>query len=115
MGSLCDSVGVGAGVATSKRAGVVKPSDDFDITTDGTLNLYTPVSIMGFTGGSDHEIGGTVDTVSLVWEPNKIPATLTLDGQETVKGENGQFPISQPLTKQALKTNKTYTFAVTDV
>lgn len=31
-----------------------------------------------------------------------------------MKGEDGQFPTSQPLTKQALKANKTYTLAVTD-
>lgn len=114
MGSLRGPAGAGADVATSKKAGVVKPSGDFDITADGTLSLYTPMSVMSFTGGSDHEIGETVDTVNLAWKLNKTPATLTLDGQEIVKGEDGQFPTSQPLTKQALKANKTYTLAVTD-
>lgn len=114
MGSLRGPAGAGADVATSKKAGVVKPSGDFDITADGTLSPYTPMSVMSFTGGSDHEIGETVDTVNLAWKLNKTPATLTLDGQEIVKGEDGQFPTSQPLTKQALKANKTYTLAVTD-
>lgn len=114
MGSLRGPAGAGADVATSEKAGVVKPSGDFDITADGTLSLYTPMSVMSFTGGSDHEIGETVDTVNLAWKLNKTPATLTLDGQEIVKGEDGQFPTSQPLTKQALKANKTYTLAVTD-
>lgn len=99
MGSLRGPAGAGADVATSKKAGVVKPSGDFDITADGTLSLYTPMSVMSFTGGSDHEIGETVDTVNLAWKLNKTPATLTLDGQEIVKGEDGQFPTSQPLTK----------------
>ena len=112
MGSLRGPAGAGADVATSKKAGVVKPSGDFDITADGTLSLYTPMSVMSFTGGSDHEIGETVDTVNLAWKLNKTPATLTLDGQEIVKGEDGQFPTSQPLTKQALKANKTYTLAL---
>lgn len=89
MGSLRGPAGAGADVATSKKAGVVKPSGDFDITADGTLSLYTPMSVMSFTGGSDHEIGETVDTVNLAWKLNKTPATLTLDGQEIVKGADG--------------------------
>lgn len=36
MGSLRGPAGAGADVATSKKAGVVKPSGDFDITADGT-------------------------------------------------------------------------------
>ncbi|KFI92427.1 hypothetical protein BISA_0827 [Bifidobacterium saguini DSM 23967] len=114
MGSLRGPAGAGADVATSEKAGIVKPSNDFDVTADGTLSLYTAMSISSFTGGSDHEIGETVDTVNLAWKLNKTPTTLTLDGQEITKGTDGQFPASQPLTGQGIKANKTYTLAATD-
>lgn len=81
MGSLRDPAGAGADVATSKKAGVVKPSGDFDITADGTLSLYTPMSVMSFTGGSDHEIGETVDTVNLAWKLNKTYTLAVTDAR----------------------------------
>lgn len=81
MGSLRGPAGAGADVATSKKAGVVKPSGDFDITADGTLSLYTPMSVMSFTGGSDHEIGETVDTVNLAWKLNKTYTLAVTDAR----------------------------------
>lgn len=113
-GNLRGPAGAGADVATSEKAGVVKPSGDFDIAADGTLSLYTPMTVTSFTGGSDHEIGETVDTVNLAWKLNKTPDKLTLDGQALAKGEDGQFPASQALTGQGIKANKTWTLEATD-
>lgn len=100
-------------IATTETAGIVKPGSDFDIDDQGTITLYKAISITSFTGGSNVEIGSTIDNVNLAWNYSKEPTTLTLDGTDIAK-QNGAFVKSLPLTKLGLKTNKTWTLKAVD-
>lgn len=102
--------GEGGGIATADKAGIVKPGNDFDITDDGTISLYTKIALNSFTANpSTVERGATVADVTLAWNVNKTPASLTLDGEKqdaaskgkTIKGAN-------------LKADKTYTLVAKD-
>lgn len=106
--------GEGAAIATPDKAGIVKPGDAFDIAADGTLSLYQKIAITSFTGGSDHEIGETVDTAQLAWTLSKTPTRLTLDGKDIAKGSDGTWPAGQPLTGLGLKANKIWTLKAVD-
>lgn len=101
-------------VASSTVAGKVKAGSDFDVADDGTLSLYKAIALSYLNGGSQNELGSTVDNVTLTWDWNKAPTALTLDGTDVAKGEDGAFPKSMALTKQGLTKNRTYTLVATD-
>lgn len=99
-----------AGIATPDAPGIVKPSDDFDITADGTLSLYEPMAITAFTASPNQaERGATIADVTLAWTLNKTPATLTLDDTAQDTASTGK-----KLTGVNLTASKTYTLKATD-
>lgn len=73
--------------------------------------LYKEISITAFSASpSSAEIGSTVDTVNFVWSFNKVPVTVTLDGEEQPIGEGGRATYTGP----GLKSNKIWTLAAMD-
>lgn len=97
-------------IATSKVAGKVIPGGDFDITSDGTISLYKYMSINSFWNNVNTvEKGRTITDVTLTWQLNKVPVTLTLDGKEIdVSSTN------QSLSGLGLQADKTWTLKATD-
>lgn len=67
-------------IATSASAGIIKPnSEDFDITADGTLSLYKPMSINSFSHNAGTlELGASLSNITFKWSLNKAPKKLTL-------------------------------------
>ena len=65
--------------------------------------MYEPIDIIGFThGGGAQEMGAAVSEVTLSWEINKTPVSLTLDGREldpTKTQETLVYPPESPLTE----------------
>lgn len=108
--------GEGADVplATDSVAGKVKVGRDFDYADDGTISLYRAIALSYLNGGSNNELGSTVDSVTLTWDWNKVPSSLTLDGKDVAKGEDGAFPKSASLTKLGITANRTFTLVATD-
>lgn len=101
-------------IATDEVAGKVIAGPDFDVAGDGTLSLYKAIALSWLNGGSQNEVGSTVDNVTLTWDWNKAPETLQLDGTDVAKGQDGAFPKSVSLTKQGLTKNRTYSLVATD-
>lgn len=101
-------------LATDTVAGRVKVGSDFDYAEDGTISLYKAISLTSLTGGSNNEVGSTVDSVTLTWDWNKQPTSLALDGTELERGEDGAFPKSRALAKQGIKSDRTFTLVATD-
>lgn len=101
-------------VASATVAGKASFGDDFDVTAEGKVSLYKAIALSWLNGGSQHEVGETVDDVTLTWDWNKAPDALTLDGAAVAKGEDGAFPKSAALTNQGLTKDRTYTLQATD-
>lgn len=97
-------------VATSEVAGVMKPGKDFDIASDGTITLYSKMTINSFTcAPSSVERGSTVNEVTLNWSLNKVPTKLTLDTED-----QDVSATKKVISDANLKANKTYTLKATD-
>lgn len=97
-------------VATSTIAGKVKPGEDFDITSDGTISLYKAMAINSFSNNTNTvEKGRTITDVTLSWSMNKVPTTLTLDG-DTIDASS----TSKALTGLGLQADKTWTLKAID-
>lgn len=86
-----------------------------DIALDDIYNklgdlMYTPISITSFTNNKNTvEMGSTITDVTLNWNYNKTPKTLTLD--------NETLDVSlktKTLTGQSIKSNKTFTLKAID-
>lgn len=72
--------------------------------------MYTPISITSFTNNKNtQEMGSTITDVTLNWNYNKTPKTLSLDGSTLDVNLK-----TKTLTGQSIKTNKTFTLKATD-
>lgn len=72
--------------------------------------MYTPISITSFTNNKNTvEMGSTITDVTLNWNYNKTPKTLTLDSESLDVSLK-----TKTLTGQSIKTNKTFTLKATD-
>lgn len=76
-------------IATATTAGVVKPSDDFDVSADGTLSLYTPLTLLTSATIDNDEIGSVADRVYIRWVTNKTPIYVIVNGQQVDPTSNG--------------------------
>lgn len=66
-------------IATGSSAGIIKPSGDFDITSDGTLSIYKAMSVNSFSNNSGTlEIGSRLPSSNFSWSLNKEPSKLTI-------------------------------------
>lgn len=83
-------------------------SDDFDVSPDGELSLYSKMNIASFSGGSNNEIGSSVASVTLAWSMNKTPKTVLLDGTEIAVTETSKS-VTGPWS-----SNKTFTLKAID-
>lgn len=107
--ALKSEIPEGAGIATSERPGIIKPSAEFDVAEDGTLTMYKRIEVTSFSvSPSSVERGSTVPTVTAKWALNKTPKTLDLNG-----GPLGVSETSKELADN-LKADKTYTIRATD-
>ena len=83
-----------------------------DTTVGAVLDdlLYVPISITSFTSNvGNQEKGSVVNNVTLSWNYNKVPQTLTLNGAPLDVATK-----SKALTGQNIKTNTTWTLKATD-
>lgn len=97
-------------IATSSVAGKVMIGDDFDITDDGKISLYKAVAVNSFSNNVNTvEKGRTINDVTLSWSINKVPTTLTLNG-EVVSATSK----SKVLTGLGLQADKTWTLKAVD-
>lgn len=72
--------------------------------------MYTPISITSFTNNKNNvEMGSTITDVTLNWNYNKTPKTLSLDGSTLDVSLK-----TKTLTGQSIKANKTFTLKATD-
>ena len=72
--------------------------------------MYTPISITSFTNNKNtQEIGSTITDVTLNWNYNKTPETLSLDGSTLDVSLK-----TKTLSGQSIKANKTFTLKATD-
>lgn len=72
--------------------------------------LYQPMEILRLTNNvNTAEIGSVVRSITLDWETNKTPASLTLDGASL----NPEF-IGYAMTEQNVTKNKTFTLKAVD-
>lgn len=72
--------------------------------------MYTPISITSFTNNKNTvEMGSTITDVTLNWNYNKTPKTLSLDGSTLDVSLK-----TKTLTGQSIKANKTFTLKGTD-
>lgn len=82
-------------------------------TVDDALDalLYVPTNITGISGGSNNEIGVTINNVNLAWSINK-----TVVSQSFNQGIGAIDPALRALnlTAQAITTNRTYTLTASD-
>ncbi len=78
-------------IATATTAGAVKPSDDFDISADGTLSIYTPLSLAASATIDDNEIGSVADRVYIRWATNKAPIYVIVNGLQVDPTSNGTW------------------------
>lgn len=98
-------------------AGIWSDSDTTEQTVDDALKQiksdisYKPIAINTFTSSiTSAEIGSTVNEVTLTYNLNKAPATLTLDGTAITAAASG----TQSLTSLDLTSNTTWTLIATD-
>ena len=73
--------------------------------------LYEPINITSFTNNVNTvEMGRTITEVTLNWNWNKEPASITLDGEAITPTSTK----SKQLTDQSIKANKSFTLKATD-
>ena len=101
-------------VASATVAGKASFGADFDVSAEGAVSLYRAIALSYLNGGSQNEVGSTVDALTLTWDWNKAPTKLQLDGTDVAKGQDGQYPKSLALTGQGLTKDRTYTLVATD-
>lgn len=103
-------------IATSSVAGVIKPGNDFDISSDGTLSLYKAMIIDSFTNNINTvEIGSSVPNATFNWILNKTPQTLTLmAGSQTSSLSAAQSGSSVITFATPLKVSTTFTLKAMD-
>lgn len=107
--ALKSEIPEGSGIATPERPGIIKPSDEFDVTEDGTLSMYKKIEVTSFSVSPNSvERGSTVPTVTAKWSLNKTPKTLNLNGVALSVSET-----SKELADN-LKAYKNYTIRATD-
>lgn len=97
-------------VATTTVAGKVMIGDDFDVTEEGKISLYKAVAVNSLSNNVNTvEKGRTINDVTLSWTINKVPATLTLDGEAVDISSK-----SKVLTGLGLQADKTWTLKAVD-
>ena len=96
-------------IATTEAVGTVKPSADFDITADGTLTIYKPIEISASVSPSTAEMGSVVDDVTVRWETNKQPVSLTVDGESVPAADR-----SKTLTGLGVAVNRSFAVVAAD-
>ena len=107
--ALKSEIPEGAGIATSERPGIIKPSAEFDVAEDGTLSLYKKIQGPPLSASpSPVERGSPVPTVPAKWSLNKTPKTLDLNGESI-----GVSETSKELADN-ITADKTYTIKATD-
>lgn len=107
----------GGNIATSTLAGIIKPnSEDFDITADGTLSLYKPMSINSFSHNAGIlELGASLSDITFMWNLNKTPNKLTLTaGKQTNTLSNTQTGDSLISFDSPLKATTSFTLTAQD-
>ena len=73
--------------------------------------LYEPINLTSFTNSVNTvEMGTTISEVTLNWDYNKVPTSLTLDG-EAVETPTAK---TKTLSELSLTTDKTYTLIAKD-
>lgn len=109
-------------IATATTAGVVKPSNDFDVSADGTLSLYTPLSLFTSATIDNDEIGSVADRVYIRWAANKTPIYVIVNGQQvdpTSKGiwltglsvsSDTEFPVTAADSRGSVTSNAVVRF-----
>ncbi len=109
-------------IATATTAGVVKPSNDFDVSADGTLSLYTPLSLFTSATIDNDEIGSVADRVYIRWATNKTPIYIIVNGQQvdpTSKGiwltglsvsSDTEFPVTAADSRGSVTSNAVVRF-----
>ena len=109
-------------IATATTAGVVKPSDDFDVSPDGTLSLYTPLSLFTSATIDNDEIGSVADRVYIRWATNKTPIYVIVNGQQVDPTSNGiwltglsvssntEFPVTAADSRGSVTSNAVVRF-----
>lgn len=71
---------------------------------------YTPIELNSFTiSPTEAEMGSTVTSVSYSYSANKVPATLTINGNAITPAQSGSGTLTESLT-----TGKTWVMAATD-
>lgn len=104
-------------IASSSSLGGIKVSDDFDISADGTLTLYTPIAISSFSNNhATNEIGASISSVTVNYNLNKMPTKLTLtygnNTQSINLAQSGSLALSN--FSSPITTNTTFTLQATD-
>lgn len=111
--------GIGAGIsadATLTKAGSAadaKATGDKLTLLEGKIAdlLYKAISVTKFIASKYiKELGSTVNDITLSWELNKTPVSVTIDGEEQDAVAEG----SVVLTGLSLTANKKWTLTVTD-
>lgn len=76
-GNVIEGAVAVAGYATYETAGIVKPSEDFDIAEDGTLSLYRSIAVTALTLNKNavYELGTEVNGIQAAWTLNKAAAS----------------------------------------
>lgn len=97
------------GEVMAMGASLVKSvSDDFDVSDQGQLSLYSPMAISSFAGGGTYEKGSSVKNPKLTWSLNKTPKTMTLDGTAI------DVTLREKTMSATYSSNKTFTLKCTD-
>lgn len=103
-------------IASSTALGGIKISDDFDISSDGTLKLYTPIAINSFSNNHPtNEIGSAITSATFSWGLNKVPTSVSISsGSLAQTGSNVQNGSLQFSFTSGIKSNTTFTLTATD-
>lgn len=105
-------------IATTSVAGLVKPfGEDFDIATDGTLKIYKPIAVNGFShNNSVQEIGSSLPSSLFSWSFSKTPSSATIVNQSTKQSMsvNAQVGQATMLFNTPLTSTTTFRISATD-
>lgn len=103
-------------IATTSVAGVIKPGNDFDIASDGTLTLYKAMAVNSFSNNINTvEIGSSIPNATFTWNLNKTPNKLTLtSGSQTSNLSATQSGSSVITFTSPLKSSTLFTITATD-
>lgn len=112
-------VGPGNPLPTTGGGGGSVAASDVTVTNPGYDNaqeifdalLYVPLQITAFVGGSNNEIGSTVDDISLDWTYNKAVTSQSIDQGIGSLDPSLRF---NDIHGAGLTSNTTYTLSATD-